>query len=257
MLEAIPVPALADNYVWVLKAPDNNRAAVVDPGEAGPALETLADRGLHLAAVLITHRHGDHVAGLDEVKQHHPDVPVYGPASERIDGVGIQVAGGDRVNIDALGTDFEVIETPGHTLGHIAYHGSGVVLCGDTLFAGGCGRVFEGSNEQMLTSLDRLAALPDETLGCCGHEYTLKNLAFARAVEPDNAAIEGREARAQQARQAGHPTVPFELGEEHTTNPFLRCDEANVWRAAERRAGHSLDDRVAVFGVLRDWKNRF
>lgn len=257
MLEAIPVPALSDNYVWLLRAPGESTVAIVDPGEAAPVLEALEAYTATPAAILITHHHGDHVGGLAEVAARFPDIPVYGPATEHIAGVSHRVAGGDSVDIPALGTRFEVLDTPGHTAGHIAYHGGGVLLCGDTLFAGGCGRVFEGTNAQMAASLDRLAALPDDTLGCCGHEYTLKNLEFARAVEPDNEALAERARRARETRDAGQPTVPFRLADERPTNPFLRCEEPSVRAAAETRAGRRLGDTVEVFTVLREWKNAF
>lgn len=257
MLEAIPVPALSDNYVWLVRAPGESTVAIVDPGEARPVLAALDAHGATPAAILITHHHGDHVGGLAEVAAQFPDVPVYGPASERIDGITRRVGGGDTVELPALGVALEVIDTPGHTAGHISYHGGGVLLCGDTLFAGGCGRVFEGTNAQMAASLGRLAALADDTVGCCGHEYTLKNLEFARAVEPDNEALAERERQARATRDAGQPTVPFRLGDEHGTNPFLRCEEPAVHAAAEERAGQRLGDTTEVFTVLREWKNAF
>jgi len=257
MLEPIAVPALSDNYIWLLRAPGHPAAAIVDPGEAGPVIAAVESHGLEPAAILITHHHGDHVGGLAEVARCYPGIPVYGPATEEVHGVTQRVGGGDTVDVPALDTRFEVLDTPGHTAGHIAYFGGGVLLCGDTLFAGGCGRVFEGTAAQMADSLARLAALPDDTLGCCGHEYTLKNLAFARAVEPGNDLLTERERRAQATRDAGHPTVPFRLGDEHDTNPFLRCDEPAVRAAAEARAGRTLDDAVAVFATLREWKNSF
>lgn len=257
MLEPIAVPALADNYIWLLTQPGDRRVILVDPGDARASLSALSERELELAAVLITHHHGDHVGGLGEVTSRYPDVPVYGPARERIDGVTHPLGGGDRVEIPAVGADFEVLDTPGHTAGHISFHGSGLLLCGDTLFAAGCGRVFEGTNAQMAASLARLAELPDDVAGCCGHEYTLKNLEFARAVEPDNKAIAERERAAAELRRAGRPTVPFNLGEERRTNPFLRCHEPAVRAAAEGHAGQPLPDTTAVFGALRDWKNQF
>ncbi|MDZ7749010.1 MAG: hydroxyacylglutathione hydrolase [Halofilum sp. (in: g-proteobacteria)] len=257
MLEAIPVPALSDNYIWLVAAPGQKSVVVVDPGEAAPVLEALERNALEVAAILVTHHHGDHVGGLAEVAARYPDAPVYGPATEEVAGVTARVGGGDRVEVAALETVFDVIDTPGHTAGHVSFHGGGVLLCGDTLFAGGCGRVFEGSHAQMAASLARLAALPGDTRGCCGHEYTLKNLAFARAVEPDNEALAERERGAKALRDAGRPTVPFELAGELETNPFLRCDQPAVRAAAERHAGRALDDAAAVFGALRDWKDSF
>lgn len=257
MLEAIPVPALSDNYVWLLRTPGEDAVAIVDPGEAAPVLAALEAHAATPVAILITHHHGDHVGGLAEVSARFADIPVYGPATERIAGVSDRVGGGDAVEVPALGTRFEVLDTPGHTAGHIAYHGGGVLLCGDTLFAGGCGRVFEGTNDEMAASLARLAALPDDTLGCCGHEYTLKNLEFARAVEPDNEALAERERQARAMRDAGQPTVPFRLADEHRTNPFLRCEEPSVRAAAEAQAGRRAGSAIEVFTVLREWKNAF
>lgn len=256
MLEVIAVPALGDNYIWLLRATDSSNAIVVDPGDAGTALDAITDHGLEPRAVLITHHHGDHVGGLPEVTERW-QVPVYGPATESIAGITDAVSGGDRVAIDALGTEFLVIDTPGHTAGHISFHGGGWLFCGDALFAGGCGRVFEGTHAQMHESLQRLAALPDATRGCCGHEYTLANLAFALAVEPDNDALREREARARALRDAGEPTVPFTLAEERATNPFLRCHVPAVHAAAERETGRRLETDAEVFAVLREWKNRF
>lgn len=257
MLEAIPVPALSDNYIWLVAAPGEKAVVVVDPGEASPVLEALERNALDVAAILVTHHHGDHVGGLAEVASRFPAAPVHGPASEDVAGVTERVGGGDRVEVPALDTAFDVIDTPGHTAGHVSFHGGGVLLCGDTLFAGGCGRVFEGTHAQMAASLDRLAALPGDTRGCCGHEYTLKNLEFARAVEPDNEALAERERAARALRDAGRPTVPFTLADEHETNPFLRCGQPAVRAAAERHAGRELADAAAVFGVLRDWKDSF
>lgn len=256
MIEAIPIPALNDNYIWLLRATDSKSAVLVDPGTAQPALDAIADHGLELRAVLITHHHGDHTNGLADVLREWP-VAVYGPSSERIPGVTNPLSGGDRVTIEGLGTEFVVIDTPGHTSGHISFHGAGWLLSGDCLFAGGCGRVFEGTHDQMYASLQRLAVLPDAVKGCCGHEYTLANLAFARAVEPDNERIARREERARQERIANKPTVPFTLAEEQATNPFLRCSVPAVHAAAERESGRSLDDPAEVFAVLREWKNRF
>jgi len=256
MSGAIPVPALHDNYIWLPRARASSSAILVDPGAATPALDAIRDHGLELRAILITHHHGDHTDGLNEVLRHWP-VTVYGPRSERIAGVSHRVEGGDRIAPEGLGTEFVVIDTPGHTAGHVSYHGGGWLLCGDCLFAGGCGRVFEGTHDQMHASLQRLAALPEAVKGCCGDEYTLANLAFARAVEPDNERLAEREARARDARLANRPTVPFTLAEEFATNPFLRCAEPTVRAAAEAEAGRTLSDETEVFAVLREWKNRF
>lgn len=257
MLEAIPVPALSDNYIWLLKKPESNNVAIVDPGEAKAVLAALHSGGYNPVAILITHHHDDHVEGLADVRHHYPAIPVYGPAEEDVRGLTDDISGGGQIEIPELGVRFDVYDTPGHTLGHISLHGGGLLLCGDTLFAGGCGRVIEGTNEQMVDSLAQLAALPADTICCCGHEYTRKNLAFARTVEPDNERLAEREREVMALREQDKPTVPFPLGPELETNPFLRCDQPTVQAAAEQRAGRKLADTVEVFGAIRDWKNTF
>lgn len=257
MLSPVPIPALSDNYIWILRRADAREVVIVDPGEVAPVVEALDTADLHPVAVLITHHHGDHVGGLKDLCNLHPGIPVYGPAGETIGGVTERLREGDRVRIDALDTAFDVLETPGHTAGHIAYVGGGVLACGDTLFAGGCGRVFEGTPEQMHASLQKLAHLPEDTLGCCGHEYTVANLTFAEAAEPGNHQVHERLERARGARASDLPTVPFRIGEELQTNPFLRCDEPAIRKSAEHRAGRQLASAAEVFAVLREWKNSF
>ncbi len=254
MIDPQAVTALADNYIWIAPAPGNHRVLVVDPGDAAPVREWLRAHGAQPAAILLTHHHGDHVGGAAELARAY-STPVYGPAAERIGAVDHPVAGGAQLEIDGFGT-IEVLDVPGHTAGHIAYHGDGALFCGDALFAGGCGRLFEGTAEQMHASLQRLAALPGETQVCCGHEYTVKNLEFAVRVEPGNERLARRLEHARSLRREGRPTVPSSLEEERATNPFLRTGSAEVRAAAERRAGKPLADAATVFATLRRWKDQ-
>ena len=250
----VPVAAFKDNYVWTLR--NASHAAVVDPGEARPVLDYLRREKLGLAAILATHHHPDHVGGIAELRRSF-DVPVYGPKNEPIATLTRAVSEGDEVRIPELGVTLSVLDIPGHTRAHIAYYGAGALFCGDTLFACGCGRLFEGTVEQMYASLSKLAALPDDTKVYCGHEYTLANIGFARAVEPGNAALEKREARDRKLRAEGKPTLPSRLGEEKATNPFLRCREPAIIESANKYLGTRIADPVRVFAAIREWKNQF
>lgn len=251
MLEVDLIPAFKDNYIWLLRRGD--RVAVVDPGDAAPVMARLQADGLQLEAILVTHHHADHQGGVAELAEYW-QATVFGPADESIIACSRPLSGGDR--IDVLGQKFDVLAVPGHTAGHIAYRMPGAVFCGDTLFGAGCGRLFEGTPAQMADSLARLAALPDDTLIYCAHEYTAANLNFAAAVEPDNPAIRRRSAAVAERRQAGLPTVPSTLREEKATNPFLRCSEPAVVAAARQR-DPAAQDPVSVFAAIRAWKNVF
>jgi hydroxyacylglutathione hydrolase len=250
------LPAFTDNYIWMLD--DGHEALVVDPGDSAPVLAALAARQLTLAAILVTHHHDDHVGGIEALRAHLRG-PVYGPQRERIPQPFVPLAHGDR--IDVLGVSFEVIDVPGHTSGHIAYFAAPaaaapVLFCGDTLFSGGCGRLFEGTPTQMHHSLSQLAELPADTRVCCAHEYTLSNLKFARAVEPVNADLTEYTAWCEARRAQGIPTLPSSIERERLVNPFMRCAKPSVARSA-REHGATTDEPVAVLAALRQWKNDF
>lgn len=251
MFNVTPIPAFSDNYIWVFPTADG--ACAVDPGEAAPLVAWLDAHGQTLAHVLVTHHHADHAGGLAELAARYPGLSVWGPAG--VAGVNQPLMDGAAVEIGPL--RFDVIATPGHTLDHLCYLGHGALFCGDTLFGAGCGRVFEGTPAMLHASLSRLAALPAATLAYPAHEYTLSNLRFALAVEPDNAAIATRIARDQARRQQGQPTLPTTLGEELASNPFLRTAQPGVSRAARQHAGGELIDDSAIFAQLRAWKNAF
>ena len=252
--QVIPLRAFKDNYVWTLR--NATSAAVVDPGEAQPVLDYLAAEKLQLVAILATHHHPDHVGGIAEILQTHA-VPVYGPRGEPITTLTHPVGGGDRVAVEQLAVAFEVLDIPGHTRAHIAYYGSNMLFCGDTLFACGCGRVFEGTPEQMYASLEKLAALPDDTLVYCGHEYTLANIGFAKAVEPANSALLERETRDARLRGDNLPTLPSTIAREKATNPFLRVMRPAVIESANKYLGKRVSGPAGVFAALRQWKNQF
>ncbi len=262
MLIIEPIPAFNDNYIWLVTRPGDQRAFVVDPGDAAVVEEALAARELQLVGILLTHHHFDHVGGVLQLRDAWDPV-VYGPANPAIDGVDVRVAGGDRVEV--LGATFEVIEVPGHTLDHIAYFAGSdntatdqpVLFCGDTLFAAGCGRLFEGTATMMHTSLQALAALPPETRVYCAHEYTLANLDFALAVEPENAELLQRVQQARATRERGEPTVPSSVSLELATNPFLRCQQPVLIDSLRRQGKLQGTEPVEVFATVRGWKDTF
>ncbi|MDZ5460125.1 hydroxyacylglutathione hydrolase [Azohydromonas lata] len=256
-MQLLALPAFTDNYIWMLH--DGKQALVVDPGEAEPVQAALQAHGLKLAGILVTHHHGDHVGGVDALRPLLQG-PVFGPARESIPQPCTPLNGGDTAEL--LGLRFQVIDVPGHTAGHIAYflpagpQGTPVLFCGDTLFSGGCGRLFEGTATQMLSSLSALAALPADTRVCCAHEYTLSNLRFAAAVEPHNSTLAQHRAWCENQRAHGGITLPSSIGLEKQINPFLRTSQPDVVRAAQERNPGALGD-VAVLAALREWKNGF
>lgn len=253
-LTVTPVPALRDNYIWVIH--DDRSAVVVDPGDATPVRAFLAQFGLRLQAILCTHWQPDHTGGICAL-QDESDVPVYGPANEDIRCVTHGVGEGASIEVAALQTSFDVIEIPGHTRGHLGFLWDGAVFCGDTLFGAGCGRVFDGTLRQLFESLKRLAALPDETRVYCSHEYTEANLRFALACEPDNPSILQRQLDTRTVRGMGRPSLPSTIGLEKATNPFLRCDRPQVVEHASRHAGQALVGEFEVFSCLRGWRSEF
>lgn len=257
-LKVLAVPAFNDNYLWLIH--DGRHAAAVDPGDAGPILAALQQHQLSLTAILLTHHHADHVGGVPRLLQ-HCKVPVFGPRHEAITGVTDPLAEGDHITLPQLDLQLAVLDVPGHTSGHIAYFAAAQdwLFCGDTLFAGGCGRLFEGTPAQMSDSLAKLAALPDATQVFCAHEYTLANLRFAQEVEPDNRALQQRIVAEQAKRERGIPTVPSSIGLEKATNPFLRYREPAIIARliAAGCLSQTQQEPVATFAALREWKNNF
>ena len=257
MTDVLHVRAFEDNYIWLIRGKSPDRVAIVDPGDADPVLAALEKQCLKPAAILCTHHHGDHVGGVEDILKHYNNVPVYGPARERIPTLSLRLKDGDHVDLPELGLTFDVLEVPGHTAGHIAYYGAGMLFCGDTMFSAGCGRLFEGTAEQMLASLSRFSNLPETTRMYCGHEYTEANLRFALTVEPDNADTRAHRDWARTQRTRDLPTMPSTIGLERRINPFLRSGETTVRMAAEKKTGHALDSAVAVFAAVRRWKDGF
>lgn len=248
------VPAFDDNYIWVVSE-DNGNAAVVDPGDESPVISYLQTHGLEAVAILITHKHYDHVGGIADLCRRYPDARVYGPANENISGINVKLKDGVRIDIPGMAFAPEVIDIPGHTEGHIGYYCAPALFCGDTLFACGCGRVFSGSFAELHASLNRICELPDDTDVYCAHEYTLDNIGFAKWVEPENPELLKREQQAICDRQQGLATVPSRLAVEKATNPFIRTDVDEVRLAAEKYAGTALSTAQQVFTTLRQWKD--
>ncbi len=258
-MNVLTVPAFSDNYLWLIH--DGKYAVAVDPGDAGPIMAALEAHKLSLTAILLTHHHPDHVGGVEALLKHvnDPDFPVYGPRHEQIAGVTVELGEGDTVQLARPALKLDVLDVPGHTSGHIAYvePSRNWLFCGDTLFACGCGRLFEGTPEQMAASLAKFAALPPQTLVYCAHEYTLGNVRFALAAEPGNHALKERLATEEEKRAQNLPTIPTNIGLELQTNPFLRYRESAILRGLQEAGRLHGSDPVAAFAALREWKNQF
>ncbi len=261
-LNISPISAFKDNYIWLFQVGAEKQVGIVDPGDAGPVLESLANQGLQLNTILITHHHPDHTGGIEQLLEAFPDANVIGSHSSRIGSLKQRCKQGDTVRV--LGLDFEVIEIPGHTLDHIAFYlpscgalEQGAVFCGDTLFAAGCGRIFEGEAAMMHASLAKLEALPGSTLVYCAHEYTLANLNFALAAEPENADLHARLEATQAMRAANRPSIPSSIALEQRTNPFLRCHTKDLVEMVATHSGKQARNEIDTFAQLRAWKDNF
>jgi hydroxyacylglutathione hydrolase len=253
--EVYPIPAFRDNYIWLIRL--GNRAAVVDPGDASPVLSYLESEKLMLDAILVTHHHDDHIGGIPDLLGAFPSLPVYAPRKETYAFKHTPVGEGDHVDLESLGLRLTVMETPGHTLGHVVYYGANSLFCGDTLFSCGCGRLFEGSYEQLYDSLQRLASLPPETRVYCTHEYTLHNIRFARQLVPENTQLIDREKEVEKLMATRKPTLPSTIALENALNPFLRCDDPAIRMAARRNAGTDIEDALSTFRAIRQLRNTF
>jgi hydroxyacylglutathione hydrolase len=260
------INAFSDNYIWCIKAKDNLTAVLVDPGDADVCIDYIEKQGLILTDILITHRHPDHVGGVNKLKMYceHKNWPltIYGPTLEATEFCQVQLKGDDKILLKNLDVAFTVIDVPGHTLGHIAYLIEENLFCGDTLFSAGCGRVFDGTYEQLHSSLNKLANLPEETQIFCAHEYTLSNIDFALAVDPDNRELISFYNQSCKRRDNSESTIPTSIAVEKKINPFLRCYEQTIQDSAQQYCtqpnnNKSMTRELATFTILRRWKNEF
>ncbi|MFT5676182.1 MAG: hydroxyacylglutathione hydrolase [Paraglaciecola sp.] len=254
-VSVLPIKAFNDNYIWCLAGQGN--CVVVDPGDAAPVINHCKVNNLTLTDILITHHHWDHTNGLTELLNAFPHINIYGPKNDKIAHITHYLTEGDSIELANLGVSFQVIEVPGHTLDHIAYHGETGLFCGDTLFSAGCGRLFEGSPKQMFNSLQKLTALPAQTPVYCTHEYTLANIKFAEQVEPNNKDLLNYKGWAESQRIELKPTLPSTIAQQLAINPFLRVEQADVKQSAETYRGNVLSSPDETFAALRNWKDNF
>ena len=255
MTHIITVPAFSDNYIWLICNEKKEFAAIVDPGDASPVIEALEKDNIQPVAILITHFHHDHVGGISALLARYPDLMVYGPASEEIPHITHPLKGDENLSFDQIETELQVMNVHGHTAGHIAYYTKGKLFCGDTLFAGGCGRVFNGTMKQLHDSLYKISQLPSDTLIYCAHEYTLDNLGFAKWVEPDSGDILAREEADRALIDNDQATVPSLLSLELETNPFMRTHLSHVAKKVAQATGETLENSTEVFTAMRIWKD--
>jgi hydroxyacylglutathione hydrolase len=254
-VSVFPIKAFNDNYIWCLH--NQTHCVVVDPGDAAPVIAYCKDNQLTLSGILITHHHWDHTGGIDALLAAFPNIPVYGPQNKEIKQITVRLSQGDNVELANLDVKFSVLEVPGHTLDHIAYYGDTGLFCGDTLFSAGCGRLFEGTPQQMFDSLAKLTALPANTAVYCTHEYTMANIAFAEAVEPNNQALKAYKNWAMQQREKNSPTLPSSIHKELSVNPFIRCDSPELVTNVSQNLGSRLTSEQEIFASLRSWKDNF
>lgn len=251
MLQIIPIPAFKDNYIWLLH--NGTHAVVVDPGDANPVIAALSDLNLQLIGILVTHHHSDHIGGVDDLLTRYPGITIYAPKHERYSFKHVAVSEPDQIYLVELNLSLNVIDLPGHTLGHIAYYTEGMLFCGDTLFGAGCGRLFEGSAEQLYHSLQKLAQLPVNTKVYCTHEYTLHNIRFALTLEPGNQVLQQRKYDTEVLRDAALPSLPSNIQLELDTNPFLRCFSSEIRSIVQLQAAQPVE----VFRTIREMRNHY